>query len=124
MDTGKQRRTVLSWLIVGGLLLLCGVLGVLQYRWIGERSAAARDRLRVSLQASLMRISQEFSAEIGNACRALLTPPVASPESAETEIAANFAQWKKTARHNQMFRRIGLAVPENHRLKLLILDPA
>ena len=124
MDTGKQRRTVLSWLIVGGLFLLCGVLGVLQYRWIGEVSEAARDRLRVSLQASLMRISQEFSAEIGNACRALLTPPVASPESAETEIAANFAQWKKTARHNQMFRRIGLAVPENHRLKLLILDPA
>src|SRR4029078_7721956 len=100
MNTGKQRRTILSWLIVGGLFLLCGVLGVLQYRWIGEVSEAARDRLRVSLQASLIRISQELSAEIANACRSLLAP---SGGSQETAIAANFAQWKKTARHNLMF---------------------
>ncbi len=120
MNTGKQRRTVLSWLIVGGLFLLCGVLGVLQYRWIGEVSEAARDRLRVSLQASLMRISQEFSAEIANACRALLSPSGGSPE---IDIAANFAQWKKTARHNQMFRHIALAIPENQKLNLRMLDP-
>ncbi len=120
MNTGNQRRTILSWIIVAGLFLLCGVLGVLQYRWIGEVSEAARDRLRGSLQASLVRISLEFSTEIASACRALLTPASASPE---TEIAANYGQWKKTGRHNQMFRRIGLAVPENQKLKLRILDP-
>jgi len=44
---GKQRRrTALSWLFVAGLFVLCGVLGVLQYGWIGEVSVAARDRLR------------------------------------------------------------------------------
>src|SRR3954453_15551735 len=116
MNTGKQRRPILSWLIVGGLFRLCGSLGVLQDRWIGERSEAARDRLHVSLQASLIRISQEFSTEIANACRTLLTT---SGAPQETEIAANFAQWKKTARHNLMFRHIALAVPENQKLKLL-----
>src|SRR6476619_7572908 len=114
MNTGKQRRTILSWMIVGGLFLLCGVLGVLQYRWIGEVSEAARDRLRVSLQASLTRISQEFSTEIANACRALLAPGAGSPDQ---DIAANFAQWNKTARHNQMFRHLAIVVPENEILK-------
>src|SRR6476660_4924591 len=96
-----RRRTALSWLLVAGLFVLCGVLGVLQYRWIGEVSIAARDRLRGSLQASLNGISNDFSSEIANACRALLP---AEPASAATEIAAHYAQWKKTARRAQMFR--------------------
>ena len=61
MHNGKsRRRTTLSWLIVAGLFVLCGVLGVLQYRWIGEVAVAARDRLRGSLQASLFRLSSDF----------------------------------------------------------------
>ena len=61
MSNGKhRRRTTLSWLFVAGLFVLCGVLGVLQYRWIGEVSVAARDRLRGSLQANLNRLSLGF----------------------------------------------------------------
>src|ERR1017187_5986366 len=101
MHNGKnRRRTTLSWLTVAGLFVLCGVLGVLQYRWIGEVSVAARDRLRGRLTASLYRLSIDFNSEIATACRALLATDTdsASP-TAETEIAANYAQWKKTGRH-------------------------
>ena len=73
MRTSKhRRRTTLSWLFVAGLFVLCGVLGLLQSRWIGEVSVAARDRLRGSLQASLYRLSLDFNTEIATACRALL----------------------------------------------------
>ena len=48
----NARRAMLSWLFVGALFILCGVLGGLQYRWIGEVSVAARERLRGSLQAN------------------------------------------------------------------------
>ena len=99
MSTGKNRRAALSWLFVAGLFVLCGVLGVLQYRWIGEVSVAARDRLRGSLQASLNRLSLDFSTEIATAARGLL--PASSPSDSpatETEVAARYAQWKKTAR--------------------------
>ena len=103
----SQRRAVLSWLFVGALLVLCGVLGVLQYRWIGEVSLAARDRLRVSLQASLDRLSQDFNSEIAEACRALVP---ANPS--EAELAAHFEQWKKTAGHGQIFGAVAIAQPQ------------
>ena len=123
MGTGKNRRTALSWLVVAGLFVLCGVLGALQYRWIGEVSVAARDRLRGSLQASLNRLSLDFNTEIATACRALL-PADSGPGSAaaEAEVLARYAQWKKTARRGQMFRHIALAEPRNKTAVLRILD--
>src|ERR1035437_3770046 len=88
----NQRRAVLSWLFVGTLLVLCGVLGVLQYRWIGEVSLAARARLHGNLQASLDRLSRDFNSEIATACRALLPA-----NSSEAEYAARYEQWRKPA---------------------------
>jgi signal transduction histidine kinase len=115
----NRRRAVLSWLFVGALLILCGVLGVLQYRWIGEVSLAARDRLRGSLQASLDRLSQDFNSEIAEACRALVpansTP---DPRAAEAEFATRYQQWKRTAGADQIFRAIAIAEPQLRRLNL------
>jgi signal transduction histidine kinase len=124
MRTGKNRRTALSWLFVAGLFVLCGVLGALQYRWIGEVSVAARDRLHGSLQASLYRLSVDFNTEIATACRALL-PADSGPggTAAEADVAARYAQWKKTARRGQMFRRIAIAEPRNKTMVLRNLDP-
>src|SRR5215471_6220826 len=118
-----QRRTALSWLFVGGLFVLCGVLGVLQYGWIGEVSVAARDRLRGSLQASLNRISFDFNIELATAALALLPiDTVLDSTALETEMAARYAQWKTTARHGQMFRYIAIAEPRNKTLVLRSLD--
>jgi len=117
-----NRRAMLFWLAVGLLFLLCGVLGVLQYRWIGEVSAAARDRLRQSLHANLGRLSADFSAEIASACRAILPAnPVADEAVAESEMAARFVEWKKTTR-GQMFRRIAVALPRQGSAALRSLD--
>jgi signal transduction histidine kinase len=113
----NQRRAVLSWLFVGTLLVLCGVLGVLQYRWIGEVSLAARDRLRGSLQASLDRLSRDFNSEIATACRALLPP-----NSSEAEFATRYQQWKRTARDSQVFGAIAIAHPQTHAWILRRLD--
>jgi signal transduction histidine kinase len=115
----NQRRAVLSWLFVGTLLVLCGVLGVLQYRWIGEVSLAARDRLRGSLQASLDRLGADFNSEIAEACRALV-PGNSTPDAgaAEAEFAARYQQWRKTARHGGIFRAIAIAEPQLRRFNL------
>ena len=103
--------------------MLCGVLGVLQYRWIGEVSMAARDRLRGSLQANLNRLSLDFSTELAAACRALL-PEGSGPanKADETDVAARYVQWKTTSRHSGMFRHIAIAEPRNQTLVLRNLD--
>ncbi|MBZ5619211.1 MAG: HAMP domain-containing histidine kinase [Acidobacteriia bacterium] len=124
MSPEKYRhRAMLSWLFVSALLVLCGVLGVLQYRWIGEVSVAARERLRGSLQASLNRFSREFDSELSTATRALLpTNSATDAQSMDTGLVVRYEQWKRTGRHSQIFGRIAIAVPQAGTVVLRGLD--
>ena len=120
-----SRRAVSSWLFVGALLLLCAVLGVLQYRWTGEVSLAARDRMRASLQDSLNRVSQDFNQEISAAARGLI--PAGLPTDAgavERGVLANLDQWKRTERNPRMIGRVAVAAPAGGALSLRMLDVA
>jgi signal transduction histidine kinase len=116
-----RRRAVLSWVVVCALFALCGVLGVLQYRWIGQVSRAERDRLKSSLQTSLNRLVQDFNSEIAGACRSLLPAVQASGGAAEAEVAARYAQWRKS---NQpaLFHRIAIATAGKDGLALRSLN--
>jgi len=118
----NKPRTILSWLFVSALFVLCGVLGVLQYRLIGEVSDAARERLLGSLRASLNRFSSDFNTELSTAARAIL--PVNSPDvqAVEAALAARYEQWKTTARRHQVFRRVAIAEPRENALVLRSLD--
>lgn len=119
----NPRRAWLSWLVLGVLLALCGVLGVLQYRWIGEVTQAERERLRASLQASLSGLSRDFNSELTAACAALL-PSRLPPDEAEKEedYAARYLRWKASARHDQLFRSVALVVPQGSTPVLRSLD--
>ena len=118
-----RRRPLRSWLSVVALLVLCGILGVLQYRWIGEVSRAEWERLRGSLNASLYRLSQDFNTEITLACATLSSAGSPGEERVpEQEYASGYQQWKSTTRHEQLFRRIILAVPQNGAFTLRSLD--
>ncbi len=108
-----RRRAVYSWLFAGALLALCGVLGFLQYRWIGEVSVAARERLRGSLQASLNRFSRDFNTEIATAASSLApSNSGADLPSVETALSTHYAEWKKTSRHVAIFSRIAIVEPQ------------
>lgn len=125
MDPRKNRRQALwSWLFVCAMLALCGVLGVLQYHWIGEVTVAARDRLRGTLQASLIRSSRDFNNELAAACGALLpAAPAAGTKDLARQIAAQYAAWRRTSRRAAIFQGIGFAIPQPHGIELELLDP-
>lgn len=53
-----------SFLLVGLLLIFLPVLAVLQYRWIGEVSAAERARLESSLRVASDRFAIDFDSEL------------------------------------------------------------
>jgi signal transduction histidine kinase len=112
------------WLFMGALLLLCGVLGALQYRWIGEASEAARDRMRAGLEANLFRLSRDFNGEMSAALRdAIPAEPPESAADAERLMAERYARAKTAGRGAPMFRRVALAEAEGGRTVLRSLDP-
>ncbi len=110
----NQRRAVLSWLFVGTLLVLCGVLGVLQYRWIGEVSLAARDRLRGSLQASLDRPQPGFQFRNCRGMPGTWFRPTRRRRNSQPATSSG----RETARNGQIFRAIAIAQPQLRRLNL------
>ncbi|SPF55880.1 putative Integral membrane sensor signal transduction histidine kinase [Candidatus Sulfopaludibacter sp. SbA4] len=118
----SRPRTLLSWLFVGALFVLCGVLGIFQYRLIGEVSDAARERLRGSLRASLNRFSSDFNSELSTAARAILPVNPADAREVEAALPARYEQWKTAARHHQVFRRIAIAIPQESALVLRTFD--
>jgi hypothetical protein len=91
-------RASLSWASVIVLAGLCGVLGFLQYRSIGEISAAEKTRLHEELRTRLDALRRDFNDEVSSAALALM------PASAE-----RYAAWRTS--HARIFRRIALAVP-------------
>ena len=61
------QRAWLSWAVVGLLILLCGVLAVLQNRWLDELARAEKDRLHQELQNELNRLSRDFNNDLTDA---------------------------------------------------------
>ena len=53
-----------SVLLVGLLLILLPTLAILQYRWIGEVSAAERERMESGLRAASDRFASDFDGEL------------------------------------------------------------
>src|SRR5437899_1677278 len=53
-----------SVILVGLLLILLPALAIVQYRWIGEVSAAERDRLESSVRAASDGFASDFDAEL------------------------------------------------------------
>ena len=109
MEKNRNRRlAVWSSLYVGVVVILTAVLGVLQYRWIGEVSLAERERLKAGLQASLHRLSQDFNTEITGLCAALLAGAPSGTESdREKAYAVNYSQWRGSRRHPRLFCGVG-----------------
>lgn len=107
---------------MGTLFVLCAVLGVLQYQWIGEVSVAAGDRLRAALEVNLARLSEDFHTEIAGGFRGLTPVGAEDAATAQADMEKRFEQVKKTAHGGRLFRRVGLAIPREGAATLALLD--
>jgi signal transduction histidine kinase len=120
---GVRRRNILHWLALGSLAVICCVLAILQYRWIGEISRAEEERLKGGLQAALQRLSQDFNSAIEAACAALQPSNGEVDEKGRDEAyAARFDRWRNVSRHVDLFRAVGIAVPNGDDLELHLLN--
>lgn len=124
MDLERNKRQArLSWLVLGGLGVLSGLLALLQYRWLGEVSFGERERMRAGLNTSLSRLSQDFNTDLTTACGALLSPVEGEgDETGEAIYAARYAVWKENSHHAGLFKRVMLIVPKEDGVELRDLD--
>lgn len=63
MKSWKQKPWMM-WLLVAAMLVLLPLLAVLQYRWLGEVSAAERERMQANLKTSAERFCSDFDREL------------------------------------------------------------
>jgi signal transduction histidine kinase len=118
-----RRQALVSWVSLGVLAALCGVLAVLQYRWIGAVSRAERERLAGDLQAALNRLSRDFNTGIRRASWSLIPPDdEISRVGREEAYAVRYRLWRSQGGSPRLFRRVALAVPGGRSLALRSLN--
>jgi signal transduction histidine kinase len=117
----RKRQAWLAWASVSLLAVLCAVVAVLQYRWIGGISEAERQRLQSHLQVQLDSLRRNFNDAIVSPARALLPDNDLIDRSGwEVAFGYQYTRWKQS--HAPLFRQIGVAVPRDGSLAHYNMD--
>src|SRR5215831_13114561 len=93
-----------SFILVGLLLILLPVLAVFQYRWIGEVSAAERERMASSLRIASDRFAADFDSELSRLSNTFQTRD-GVPESAEP-LVERYQAWSDGNPYARIVRAI------------------
>jgi signal transduction histidine kinase len=119
-----RRRAPVLWLFMALLVVLVCVLGVLQYKWIGEISIDEQKQRQYDLQAAANKLSSAFNAELTAAAEALQPSEQQVQEMGrEKAYESRYSEWHPTAAHPRLFRRAAVAGEENGRLALRMFNP-
>lgn len=116
----KFSLTVLLALL---LPILLGVLASLQYHWLGEISAAERERMQTRLQTDARRFAQDFNGEMTKAFFAFQLDSI-DAENAD-KLAERFALWRRQTEFPALVSEIYVArKTESGERRLLRFDLA
>ncbi|HYG11933.1 MAG TPA: HAMP domain-containing sensor histidine kinase [Pyrinomonadaceae bacterium] len=98
----KRQPSLLLLVLAASLLVLLGVLAALQYRWLGQVSAAERERMQGTLSAGAARFTQDFDRELGRVYFNLKLDADAWRRRDGEAYSARFDQWRATAPHPEL----------------------
>src|SRR5262249_31321106 len=100
------------------LLVLLPALAVLQYRWVGQVSAAERDRMQRSLRTAAAQFRDDFDLEIGRTFIYLQVGPLTAREGSSDRYSEAYDTWVNTAAHPQIVSSIFLIDADGASLRL------
>ncbi|HLL14375.1 MAG TPA: HAMP domain-containing sensor histidine kinase [Pyrinomonadaceae bacterium] len=102
-----RRQPSLSLLgLAASLVVLLALLAALQYRWLGQVSAAERERMQATLSAGAARFTQDFDRELGRVYFSLKLDATAWRTRDGDAYAARFERWRATAPHPDLVGNI------------------
>jgi signal transduction histidine kinase len=90
------------------LLALLGVLGTLQYRWMGAVSEAERERMRTSMRTRATELAREFDTELTRIYAAFRADTSVLDANPAAALAAAYDRWLATASRPELVRAIYL----------------
>jgi len=104
-------------LVTAALLVLLPALAVLQYRWVGQVSAAERDRMERNLRVGAYQFRQAFDGELGRASLLQVGPATVRDGSSE-RYSDNYDLWLSTTVHPRMVANVYLLDADGSELRL------
>jgi signal transduction histidine kinase len=110
-------------LAAGTLAIVLVGLALLQYRWLGDVSAAERERMRASLQSRASDVAQAFDGELTRIFIAFHVDADRLDADAAGTIADAYARWQAAAAHAAFVRAVDVIDPADLD-RLRRFDPA
>ncbi|HTM02313.1 MAG TPA: HAMP domain-containing sensor histidine kinase [Vicinamibacterales bacterium] len=100
------------------LLVLLPALAVLQYRWVGQVSAAERDRMERNLGVAAFQFRETFDSEIGRALSLLQVGAATVRDGGSERYSDRYDAWLNTALHPRMVANVYLLDDVDNQLRL------
>ncbi|MBX3277804.1 MAG: HAMP domain-containing histidine kinase [Acidobacteria bacterium] len=97
-----RKRPPLILLLTLTLLLLLPMLAWLQYRWLGQVSAAERERMQANLQRAIAQFRQDFDRELTRAFFHFQSGGAHRSAYPAADLEQLLTQWRERAPFNQL----------------------
>src|SRR5437868_6415146 len=101
-----MRRSWLSSLIIGGVLLVLTLFLGLQYRWLSAVGEAERDRMQRRAETDAKRLAEDFDREMQASYFNFQTPASIWKNASWDEFNARYDFWKKRTEYPKLVRDI------------------
>lgn len=118
-----MRRPSGLTLLTLALLVLLPALAVLQYRWVGQVSAAERDRMQRNLTVAADQFREAFDGEIARAFLSLQVGAITARDGASDRYTDRYDTWLNTTAHPRIVANIFLVDSDTAALRLRRWNP-
>jgi signal transduction histidine kinase len=104
-----SNTTSLPIILTGVLVFLLGLLGFLQYQWVGQISRAERDRLEQSVQTGVQEIGEDVYRELARIGLGFGQFAAQSEFDQANQLSRNYDFWQSTSPYPDLVRDVYVA---------------
>jgi signal transduction histidine kinase len=117
------KERLFRWVAVPALLGVLVLLAILQYRWSGQVSVAAKAHIQSNLQTSLLGFRQDFTRELNSAGLEIRAALDGSAKVNPADLKDQWQHWQQTSPHPNMVANVYVwqGAPQGEPLRF---DPA
>ncbi|HYN10380.1 MAG TPA: HAMP domain-containing sensor histidine kinase [Vicinamibacterales bacterium] len=119
----RSRRLPLGLILPVALAALVVTLAVLQYRWLGQVSAAERERMKTTMMQRAEAFARDFDREVLHLYLALQTESAGLAQQDWTAFARRYDLWRESAEYPQLVKGIYVVEHDPSRSPVLQYRP-